>query len=104
MIQEAITTNVYVGTAEAVLKTLNTNYQVVDKSTADESKEFYWTDIPFEKQVEKLLTFNKYKKSHYVYGMIYFYQNKPEDTLTDTLKQLPKEVREFRVQRVEIHR
>jgi hypothetical protein len=104
MTSEAIITHVFVGTAKAVLETLNANYQVVDKSTADESKEFYWTDIPFDKQVEKLLNFNKYKKSHYVYGMIYFYQNKPEDTLSDSLKYLPKEVREFRVQRVEIHR
>lgn len=104
MIQEAITTSVLVGTSESVIASLKKLYPLAEKSPDLAATEYYWADISFEKQIEKLLTFNKYKKSHFVYGLIYFYQNKPEETLTDALKQLPPEVREFRVQRVEIHR
>jgi hypothetical protein len=57
-------------------------------------------------QIEKLLNFNKYKNSHFVYGIMYFYENdnSPERAKIVKDMNLPEEVANYRIQRVELHR
>jgi hypothetical protein len=62
--------------------------------------------MTFESQIEKLLNFNRYKNSAFVYGIMYYYQsdNSPERIQLMKDMNLPEETINYRIQRVELHR
>lgn len=70
------------------------------------SEPYYRLDpqVSFADQVERLVTNSKYRNSHYVYGMVSYGRRMPESELDEEMKAFPPAVREYRVQRVEIHR
>jgi hypothetical protein len=59
-----------------------------------------------EAQLNKLLNFNKYKNSHFVYGIMYYHQSESTPEMTQMAKDMniPEDVRTYRIQRVELHR
>ena len=61
-------------------------------------------EATFEAQVKRLVENSKYRNSEYVYGMVAYGRRFTDEELTDEMKKYPRDVREFRVQRVEIHR
>ena len=93
--------NVIVGTKDSVMTKLNELYPLGDKA----SSRFY-SDMTFEAQLNKLLNFNKYKDSHFVYGIIYYYENDASPERAQIVKdmKLPEEIANYRIQRVELHR
>jgi hypothetical protein len=96
---------VIIGSKKSVLDKLNELYPLEVKSDTNPSPKFY-SDMPFEAQLEKLLNFNKYKNSHFVYGIMYYYEtdNSPERAKIVKDMNLPEEVANYRIQRVELHR
>jgi hypothetical protein len=96
---------VIIGSKKSVLDKLNELYPLEVKSDTNPSPKFY-SDMPFEAQIEKLLNFNKYKNSHFVYGIMYYYEtdNSPERAKIVKDMNLPEEVANYRIQRVELHR
>jgi hypothetical protein len=96
---------VIIGSKKSVLDKLNELYPLEVKSDTNPSPKFY-SDMPFEAQIEKLLNFNKYKNSHFVYGIMYYYEtdNSPERAKIVKDMNLPEEVVNYRIQRVELHR
>jgi hypothetical protein len=96
---------VIIGSKKSVLDKLNELYPLEVKSDINPSPKFY-SDMPFEAQIEKLLNFNKYKNSHFVYGIMYYYEtdNSPERAKIVKDMNLPEEVANYRIQRVELHR
>jgi hypothetical protein len=96
---------VIIGSKKSVLDKLNELYPLEVKSDMNPSPKFY-SDMPFEAQIEKLLNFNKYKNSHFVYGIMYYYEtdNSPERAKIVKDMNLPEEVANYRIQRVELHR
>ena len=96
---------VIIGSKKSVLEKLNELYPLEVKSDTNPSPKFY-SDMPFEAQIEKLLNFNKYKNSHFVYGIMYYYEtdNSPERAKIVKDMNLPEEVANYRIQRVELHR
>jgi hypothetical protein len=96
---------VIIGSKKSVLDKLNELYPLEVKSETNPNPKFY-SDMPFEAQIEKLLNFNKYKNSHFVYGIMYFYENDNSPERAKIVKEmnLPEEVANYRIQRVELHR
>jgi hypothetical protein len=96
---------VIIGSKKSVLEKLNELYPLEVKSDANPNPKFY-SDMSFEAQIEKLLNFNKYKNSHFVYGIMYFYEsdNSPERAKIVKEMNFPEEVANYRIQRVELHR
>jgi hypothetical protein len=96
---------VIIGSKKSVLEKLNELYPLEVKSDTNPSPKFY-SDMPFEAQIEKLLNFNKYKNSHFVYGIMYYYEtdNSPERAKIVKDMNLPETVINYRIQRVELHR
>jgi len=96
---------VIIGSKKSVLEKLNELYPLEVKSDTNPEPKFY-SDMPFEAQLEKLLNFNKYKNSHFVYGIMYYYEsdNSPERAKIVKEMNLPEDVANYRIQRVEIHR
>lgn len=97
----ARTAAVIIGSKQSVLNKLSELYPLGDKTTAK-----FYSDITFEKQIEKLLTFNKYKNSDFVYGIMYFYETVISAEKAEIVKDmnLPDEIKNYRIQRVELHR
>ena len=97
--------SVIVGSKESILSKLNELYPLEAKSETNLTPKFY-SDMTFESQIEKLLNFNRYKNSHFVYGIMYFYENdnSPERAKIVKDMNLPEEVANYRIQRVELHR
>ena len=93
--------NVIVGSQQSVLEKLNGLYPLGDKTTAK-----FYSDMTFEAQIEKLLSFNRYKNSHFVYGIMYFYETNTSAEKAEVIKDLnlPDEIKNYRIQRVELHR
>lgn len=96
---------VIIGSNKSVLDKLNELYPLEVKSDANPTPKFY-SDTPFEAQIEKLLNFNKYKNSHFVYGIMYYYESDDSPERAKIVKDmnLPETVINYRIQRVEIHR
>ncbi len=61
-------------------------------------------EATFAAQVERLVNNSKYRNSEYVYGMVAYGRHMTDEEMTEEMKKYPKDIREFRVQRVEIHR
>ena len=97
--------NVIIGSKKSVLDKLNELYPLELKSDANPTPKFY-SDMPFEAQIEKLLNFNKYQNSHFVYGIMYYYESDSSPERAKIVKDmdLPETVINYRIQRVEIHR
>jgi hypothetical protein len=97
--------SVIVGSKESVLSKLNELYPLEVKSDANPTPKFY-SDMSFEAQLNKLLNFNKYKNSHFVYGIMYYHQSESTPEMTQMAKDMniPEDVRTYRIQRVELHR
>jgi len=97
--------SVIVGSKQSVLSKLNELYPLEAKSETNLTPKFY-SDMTFESQIEKLLNFNRYKNSAFVYGIMYYYQsdNSPERIQMMKDMNLPEETINYRIQRVELHR
>ena len=96
---------VIIGSKKSVSEKLNGLYPLEVKSETNPEPKFY-SDMPFEAQIEKLLNFNKYKNSHFVYGIMYYYESNSSPERAKIVKDmdLPETVINYRIQRVEIHR
>ena len=96
---------VIIGSKKSVLDKLNELYPLEVKSDMNPSPKFY-SDMSFEAQLNKLLNFNKYKNSHFVYGIMYYHQSESTPEMTQMAKDMniPEDVRTYRIQRVELHR
>ena len=101
----ARTATVLVGSYKSVLEKLNELYPLEVKSETNPTPKFY-SDMTFEAQLNKLLNFNKYKNSHFVYGIIYYHQTElsPERIQAAKDMNIPDDVQSYRIQRVELHR
>lgn len=97
--------SVIIGSKKSVLNKLNELYPLEVKSETN-PKPKYYSDMTFEGQIEKLLNFNKYKDSHFVYGIMYYYENNEDPAHLQMIMNmnLPEEVANYRIQRVELHR
>jgi hypothetical protein len=97
----ARTASVIIGSKQSVLNKLKDLYPLSVKMNAK-----FYSDMTFEEQIEKLLTFNKYKNSDFIYGILYFYENdiSPEREEIANNMNLPDDIRNYRIQRVELHR
>lgn len=97
--------NVIVGSQQSVLEKLNELYPLEPRTEANPTPKFY-SDIPFDAQLNKLVNFNKYKNSHFVYGIMYYYENDTSPERAQMVKDLnlPEEIKNYRIQRVELHR
>ena len=97
--------SVIVGSKESVLSKLNELYPLEIKSETNPNPKFY-SDMSFEAQLNKLLIFNKYKNSHFVYGIMYYHQtdSSPERIQMAKDMNITEDVQSYRIQRVELHR
>jgi hypothetical protein len=101
----ARTATVLVGSYKSVLEKLNELYPLEVKSDTNPTPKFY-SDMSFEAQLNKLLNYNKYKNSHFVYGIMYYHQSdsSPERAQMAKDMNIPETVVSYRIQRVELHR
>ena len=101
----AKTATVLVGSYKSVLEKLNELYPLEVKSETNPTPKFY-SDMTFEAQLNKLLNYNKYKSSHFVYGIMYYHQtdSSPERAQLAKAMNIPEDVQSYRIQRVELHR
>lgn len=94
--------SVIIGSFQSVLNELKSIYPVTGET--DETKRFFYLGRPFEDQLSVINKSKRYRRHPWAYGVVVFGVNIPESELTDELRLFPKNVREMRAQRVEIHR
>lgn len=95
---------VIVGTRDSVLAVLEKEFLLVDKATADNSKRYFYANLSFSDQIERIMAYNKTAKNKYVYAVIPYHEHIPEAELPEELKNVPEEYRTMRFVRAEIHR
>lgn len=95
--KETLRASVIIGTVTSIAEELEKYFGGVPYYRLD-------PNLSFRDQLDRLVGNSKYRESHYVYGMVSYGCSIPDDKLTEDMKPYPKAVREYRVQRVEIHR
>lgn len=95
---------VIIGNKASIIKFLNENFPLQDPKAADASTKYFYAEVPFDQQVERVMNYGKTRNNSYVYAVIPYMEHVPEAELTEDLKNVPEQYRALRFVRAEIHR